>query len=222
MALRVQHTQDGSVTLLNTVVNATYHSRYGAMQESKHIYIEQGLKQVIKLFDSPLQVFEMGFGTGLNAWLTWQEAKQHALHINYAAVEKYPVPPELYPELNYAEEGPGREAFQRLLHLPWQQPVTVDPFFTLAKFKTDINDFIFPEPLHLVYYDAFDPQAAPDCWSPALFEKLFTAMARGACLVTFCAKGDVKRLLKQIGFKVENPEGPFGKREITRALKPIN
>ena|SRR6218665_2444821 len=220
MNLKLQYTQDGSATLLNTAVNAAYHSRFGAVQESRHIYVNSGLLYAAKVFGSHLNVLEMGFGTGLNAWLSWQEALSRGLLLHYTAIEKDPVPQALYPALNYAGSEAEQQRFTDLLHSAWEQTCHLSAGFSLLKQQGDINSMPFPSPLHVVYYDAFDPMAAPECWQPSIFERLFQAMLPGAVLLTFCAKGNIKRLLKETGFIIEALPGPPGKREITRAIKP--
>lgn len=219
MNLEPQYTQDGSVTLLNTELNAAYHSRFGAVQESTCIYVNAGLLHAAQTFGNHLRVLEMGFGTGLNAWLSWQASLQHQLKIHYTAIEKYPVPATLYPTLNYTQSLTEQQHFDSLLNCPWEQPCALGAHFTLLKQQGDVNSLEFPDGLQVVYYDAFDPVAAPECWQAAIFERLFSAMLPGGCLVTFCAKGHIKRLLKQTGFKVEALPGPPGKREMTRAIK---
>ena len=219
MTLEPRYTADGSVTLLNTVLNATYHSRFGALQESRHIYIDCGLKSAAATFGTSLSVFEMGFGTGLNAWLTQQEAKRSGLVIDYRAVEKYPVPHELFGSLNYSTNRSEADDLMHILSAPWEKAVPTHPYFSITKIRTDITGFDFPGGLHVVYYDAFDPATSPDCWSPGIFQCVYAAMCQQACLVTFCARGQIKRLLRETGFFVETLTGPPGKREITRAIK---
>lgn len=219
MKLEPRYTADGSVTLLNTTLNATYHSRFGALQESRHIYIDCGLKHAAATFGSSIRVFEMGFGTGLNAWLTQQEAKKSGLTIDYTSVEKYPIPPELFGTLNYASDKTAEEDLRFILSAAWEKAVWTHPYFSITKHHKDVLDSDFPKGLQVVYYDAFDPVTSPNCWSPSIFERLYSSMQQHAFLVTFCAKGQIKRLLRETGFFVEALCGPPGKREIIRAIK---
>ncbi len=213
-------TDDGSLSLLNRELNVTYHSRRGALLESRHIYIGCGLHHALSVFGRQLKIFELGFGTGLNAWLSQQEAEEKNLDIHYTALEKYPVPEALFQHLNYAHDERSARAYLRLLNSPWDTETPTGPHFTLHKQRGDITDFVIPANLQLVYYDPFDPEATPDCWQPPVFRHLFDAMVSGGCLVTYCAKGSIKRLLKETGFRVETLHGPPGKREITRAVRP--
>lgn len=213
-------TGDGSTSLFNTELNVTYHSRHGALQESMHIYIGAGLHHALSVFGRRLNVFELGFGTGLNTLLSLREAMKNDLQIHYTSLEKYPVPEELFALLNYANDPSSAQVYSQVLNSPWDQKIILNPHFTLHKRKGDINDIALPKNLHLVYYDAFDPEATPDCWQAGIFERLFLSMVPGACLVTYCAKGNIKRLLKETGFRVEALPGPPGKREMTRAFRP--
>lgn len=219
MSLDVIPTDDGSVTLLDNVLQVTYHSRFGARRESQHIFIQHGLLPVFAAFPhDPIQVFEMGFGTGLNAWLTLRAARAAQRYVNYTGLERHPVPESLFPALQMGYEADAD--YETLLTSAWHQQLQPDPLFSFCKLQGDIVSYSPAPPLHLVYYDAFAPQTVPQCWEAPVFERLFAAMLPGAVLVTFCAKGSVKRLLRQVGFEVESPVGPPGKREMTKALKP--
>jgi len=221
MRLEVLHTQDGSVTLLNKELNATYHSTHGAVQESRHIFIERGFDYAAQLFDNNIHVFEIGFGTGLNAFLTLQQSLKNQVAVRYSALEKFPVPDALFNALNFADlsEKEQEPLFKNILHCAWNAPVPITPDFELTKYRGDVSAFQFPDNIHLVYYDGFAPKVAPEMWQPVIFERLYHVMPRGAALVTFCAQGAFKRLLKETGFKVEALPGPPGKREMTRAIR---
>jgi tRNA U34 5-methylaminomethyl-2-thiouridine-forming methyltransferase MnmC len=220
MNLESQYTSDGSVTLLNKELRATYHSVHGAIQESRHIYITHGLQQAVRVFGSSLRVIEIGLGTGLNALLSRIEAEQQSLNLDYIALEKYPVSADLLPLLNYPEQlGVPRSFLDTLHHCPWQRKQEICPGFHFTRYQEDVSSFLFPESIHCVFFDAFAPETSPEMWQPVIFEQLYKNMLPGSCLVSFCAKGEIKRTWKRIGFYVESLPGPPGKREMTRAIK---
>jgi len=207
-------TDDGSHTL-EVKTGVTYHSRFGALQESQHIFIAAGLRMMPTRL---VRVFEMGFGTGLNALLTLLEGGA----IHYETVETAPV--LMAPRLNYPEilgRPDCRPVFERLHSEEWEKPVEITPEFQLFKSRRDIREYTLREPADLVYYDAFDPVGQPELWTEELFGRLWGQLAPGAILVTYCSKGNVRRALQAVGFKTEKLAGPPGKREFLRARKPI-
>ncbi len=222
MQLEVVHTNDGSTTLLNKELNATYHSKYGAMQESKHIFIDCGLNYAQSVFGNELTVLEIGFGTGLNAMLTLAEAMNNNLKIDYTAIEKYPVTKEIYRQLNYRSfiSNTEQNYFDELLNCTWEKKNKIHLNFDLLKLQGDAREIQFTKDTQIIYFDAFAPSASPEMWQAPLFEKLFATLQKRGSLITFCAKGEVKRTLKHCGFIIEALPGPIGKREITRAIKP--
>lgn len=219
--LEVINTDDGSTTIFNKELNATYHSKFGAVQESTHIFINNGLRFAANFFGPNLNVMEIGFGTGLNAFLTLQQATLKKARIHYFTIEKYPVPENLFSQLNYPEfiTQIERNYFYDLHHCKWNEPVNINPYFTLTKYKGDVKEMELTEKAHVIYYDAFGPGVAPEMWQPHIFEKLYNVLLKKGNLITFCAQGEVKRVLKRCGFNVEPLQGPPGKREITRAIK---
>lgn len=214
-------TSDGSHTILSARYGVSYHSRFGAVQESRHIFIDAALNYKA-LAQSSLSILEMGLGTGLNALLTLQESRRKGLQIRYTGVEAYPVQPEQYRQLNFIEmlQAPELEAPFRQIHEgPWGEPIALTDHFSFAKWKCLFEEFE-PEPAYdIVYFDAFAPNAQPELWEIPFLEKMYRALLPGGVLTTYCAKGSVKRNLKSIGFVVESLEGPPGKREMTRAIK---
>ncbi len=215
--LELIHTADGSTTILNTELNATYHSKFGAIQESTHIFINNGLKFITK---KNINVLEIGFGTGLNAMLTLQEAIKGNLSINYSAIEKYPLEKEVFEKLNYFELiDVTKEQLDSVLNCEWEKENKINSHFSITKFKSDANEFSYTQKADVIYYDAFGPGAAPEMWQSPIFEKLYSILNTGGCIITFCAQGELKRILKRCGFTVESLQGPPGKREITRAIK---
>lgn len=223
-------TADGSVTIAIPELNVTYHSKHGAIQESMHVFIEAGLRPLLHRQET-IAIFEMGFGTGLNALLTLIEATKHQQKINYYTVEAFPVENKIIAQLNYCEQLQQPELkplFEQLHTAPWNQPIQLNPWFTIQKNHTTLFNLstIQPvnplQPVNLIYYDAFAPGAQPELWTAETFTQLFNMLTAGGILVTYCSKGDVRRAMKAAGFTVEKIPGPPGKREMVRAMKPYS
>ncbi|HNW74264.1 MAG: tRNA (5-methylaminomethyl-2-thiouridine)(34)-methyltransferase MnmD [Bacteroidales bacterium] len=231
-------TADGSDTIHDETVNQHYHSTFGAIGESRHIFIEQGFLKALEQFtahesrapacpkptgNTALQILEIGFGTGLNAWLTLIEAEKRSTRVHYHSIESRPLPEEILRRLNYPEKA-GEELFSlkyNTIHeCPWDQPVVISDHFILHKIKSRYEEFT-PDgaSFHLIYFDAFDPEAQPEMWTASLFTKLFHALHPGGVLVTYSSKGLVKRALRDSGFRVERLPGPPGKRHMLRATR---
>ncbi len=219
-------TADGTVTLHSTQFDQTYHSVGGAVQEALHVYLHHGLEFYLERrearaqkgpFPEAVHLFEMGFGTGLNAWLTFQYANRKQCPVVYEAVELYPLEEKIWKELHYGPE----EAFSALHLAPWETPVTLSPYFTLIKHKADIRSFTATSgPYNVVYYDAFSPDAQPELWSKETFGYLATNLAPDTVLTTYSSKGSVKQALRDNGFEVTRLSGVGGKRHIVRACFP--
>lgn len=214
-------TGDGSATIYMADLNESYHSRHGALTESRHVFIEAGLKEAFVRFGLKLNILEIGFGTGLNALLTFQEARKHKMQIWYTALETAPVAPELLLPLKYAEATgyPEDETlFQRMHDTPFNVAAELNEDVVLEKRLTDVRDFSDnPYRYHLVYFDAFAPRIQPELWTEEVFRNIMAAMAPNGVLVTYSAKSDVQRALKTVGFDVQKVPGPPGKREMIRA-----
>lgn len=223
MKVEVRQTKDGSSTLYVPELNEHYHSVHGALQESMHVFIRAGLGYFLPRREE-LRVLEVGFGTGLNALLTLQQALVHRTSVLYDSLEKYPLTPEVIKELHFEKFilNPELLDFHEQLHaVPWNEQVPVTPFFTFHKIEADLQQHVFPEAYyHLVYFDAFAPEKQPELWTEEMFARLFVGLQPGGVLVSYCAKGSFKRALKAAGFSVEALPGPPGKREMTRAQKP--
>ena len=219
MPLKLIVTKDGSHTI-QAAGGATYHSTFGALQESSHIFINAGLKALVGR--DKIRIFELGFGTGLNALLSLLEAVGTGRPIAYEAIEPEPLPPTMAEELNYCRQLglPECETFFGQLHTcAWETPHLLHPAFTLFKTRQKAQGYLLREPADLVYYDAFDPATQPELWTPEIFEALYRQLAQDALLVTYCCKGAVRRALQSAGFATEKLPGPPGKREILRARK---
>ncbi len=211
-------TEDGSHSLFVPAIDECYHSTHGAVQESKHIFIETALKQCVK---TEIRVLEIGFGTGLNAFLTLVEAERSDKKIHYTSLEKYPVEVEKALQLNYPEVvlAGNRNSFEALHTSVWGEEVQIGSNFWLTKIEADFTQFAFNEMFDVVYFDAFSPEKQPEMWSLELFTKIFLRCNPGAVLTTYCAKGIVRRAMQSAGFQVERLPGPPGKRQILRSIK---
>jgi tRNA U34 5-methylaminomethyl-2-thiouridine-forming methyltransferase MnmC len=211
----IQLTADGSHTLFVPEMDEHYHSVNGAIQESDHVFIRAGLKQVMK---ESVRILEVGFGTGLNALLTLLHTDRA---VEYYAIELHPLPVEMIRLLNYGKMlCPGKEALYLSLHTAaWEMPVRITDLFTLHKIQGDSHTCTLPEDIGLVYFDAFAPGKQPGMWNQAIFNKLYQSMAQGGILTTYCAKGSVRRMMQEAGYTVERIPGPPGKREMLRATK---
>lgn len=217
--MNIENTADGSPTLYVPELDEHYHSTKGALTESRHIFIEMGLRHCTA--ERP-RVLEIGFGTGLNAFLTLLDADKSKRSVHYTGIELHPVSADVLRKLNYPELiCPERaDDYYRLHEAPWETDVTLTPHFTLCKRQTDFTTWT-PECLcNVVYFDAFAPDKQPSMWTQSLFDRLYAGLSTGGILTTYCAKGAVRRMLQTAGFHVERlPGPPGGKREILRAVK---
>jgi len=217
-------TADGSHTLYVPELKEYYHSVYGAINESLHIFIRAGLRKIIDRKDE-LNILETGFGTGLNAFLTCMEADAEKKKVSYTSLEPDPVPEQTWSTLNYPDHFSSadyRPVFRKLHNSEWNKEEVISHFFTLLKLRMKMEDVQLPgKKFDLVYHDAFGPDVQPELWTTNIFIKLFNSMATGGILVTYSAKGEVRRVLQQCGFGVERLPGPQGKRHMTRAIKLI-
>ncbi len=216
-------TQDGSHSIMAEEFGVSYHSKYGAVQETEHVFINAGLRHQASS-KKELSILGIGFGTGLNALMTCLEAEKMGLTIHYTAVEAYPIPPELAEQLNYAElinvEKTGN-IFRQLHQCDWEIPINIEPHFILTKRKQTFQDIADLDAYDIIYFDAFAPNAQPELWEAPIMQTMYDALKAGGVMTTYCAKGVVKRTMKAVGFTIEALPGPPGKREMTRAVKKI-
>lgn len=223
-AVRIVETQDGSHSLISDRFGVSYHSKYGALQESRHVFIEAGLHLKLPGLNE-VKVLEMGFGSGLNALLSMLAAHETGKVITYHTVEAFPISLEQAQALNYssvlADDTDQWQAFFLELHQSsWGEEHAISDHFQLLKWLSGIEDLVLPSSFYdVVYFDAFAPSAQPELWTPEVLGQFYHALSPGGVFVTYCAKGVVKRTLKSLGFKVEGIPGPPGKREMTRAIK---
>lgn len=217
--VKVIFTKDGSKTLHMPEHNEQYHSIHGAINEAEHVFIKNGLRECEQ---DKLTIFEMGFGTALNAFMTYLESKKTSQNVRYYTIENNPLPLKLVESLEYPDilNARNEESIFSLLHTSeWNALTTITPTFELFKISDDIQKLTLDDKVDLVYYDAFGPRVQADLWTERIFSVISAVMKPESILVTYCAKGEVKRILKRLGFVVETLTGPPGKREMVRAKK---
>jgi len=214
-------TNDGSDTIFVPELNEHYHSVHGAVQESTFIFIKNG-------FDfckaDPLNIFEVGFGTGLNALLTALKTIGGTREVNYTSIEKYPLSQKIIRSLNHRDyAGENGKSIYNLIHSsPWNIRINICKNFYLTKIKGDFTTTPFSGKYDLIYFDAFGPDKQPEMWTREMFAGIASVTTKGGVLVTYSAKGEVKRNLMSCGFDVELLPGPPGKRQIIRGIKIKN
>jgi tRNA U34 5-methylaminomethyl-2-thiouridine-forming methyltransferase MnmC len=208
----LKQTADGSFTLFIPEVEETYHSTHGAVQESMHVFIENGLKVCDK---DLIRILEVGLGTGLNAALTLQHATKK---IHYCALEPYPLSKEILNELAASRS----DQFEMEFHdSNAEEVISLREDFSFVRMEVGLEEFSSEEKFDVIYYDAFGPRVEPGLWMPARMQQCFELLNEGGIFVTYCAKGEVRRNLQAAGFVVERLPGPPGKREMLRGVKPL-
>ena len=217
--LKLLITEDGSSSLLNTTLNDYYHSTKGAIGESLYVYIEQGIDYYIKTNSSckHLKVFEIGFGTGLNALLAINWTQKNPYHIDYESIEPHPVPKAIYTQLQFKNWSLN---LAKIHKCEWEIPQNMTEAFKLTKFNTPLEKFENKCGYYnVIFFDAFSPSKQPNIWHLSNLEKCFACLKKNGFLVTYCAQGQFKRDLKEIGFEIETLPGAMGKWEMVRAQK---
>ena len=219
-------TNDGSHTVSIPSMGVTYHSHHGAIQESMHVYINAGLDPYLQNHPTkkPLSIFEMGFGTGLNALLTLIRTEHLQQPIIYETIELFPIESEMVDSLNYCNtlNRPDLEpVFLSLHRSDWEKEIEINRYFTLKKFRRSMHDFEQGKNYDIVYFDAFSPVEQPALWTSDIFSKVFGTMKEGGVFVTYCSKSVVRRNLDSVGFDVKKIPGPRGKREMIVATKTV-
>jgi len=216
---RIELTSDLSPTLYSEEFEQTYHSHHGAISESMHVFIQNGLEKWLFSGKKKLRIFEMGFGTGLNAALTWQYALKYDLEIEYETIELFPVNANLICDFKTLDEDLNQK-IQILHKIDWEKQFDFRQF-QFTKKRVSLIDYASDILFDLIYFDAFSPNAQPELWTESIFEKMYQLLNPNGILTTYCAKGEVKRNLKKVGFEVQSPPGAMGKREMTVAVKNI-
>ena len=212
-------TSDGSSTIHLLDWNENYHSMHGAIQESKHVFISKGLDAILL---SEISILEIGFGTGLNCFITFLETLEKEISINYVGLEAFPVTKEEVTKLNYVSELKAvkhQSVFEHIHTSNWEEKNQISANFWLTKRKQFFNDISDNNAFNLIYFDAFGPEHQPKLWTVDIFKKMFDALKVNGILVTYSAKGSVRRAMQEVGFIVERLDGPPGKREMLRATK---
>lgn len=214
-------TSDGSHSLFLPELNEQYHSRHGAIQESNHVFIQSGLAEVSRLKKN-ISILEVGLGTGLNAFLTFLYARQHRLHITYHAIEAFPLNQEIIQQLNYPEVLNADEArcvFESIHTAAGKENIQLSAGFSFKKYLHCLQEFQSETQYDLIYFDAFAPEKQPELWEEYIFSNMYNALNSHGILVTYCAKGYVRRNMIAAGFVTERIPGPPGKRQMIRAVK---
>lgn len=223
MKREIINTGDGSTTIHLPEWNEQYHSKHGAVCEAEYVFIEMGLKKFLEKGSPEVSILEIGFGTGLNALVTWNALKNKEVLINYTGVEAYPVSFNEVEKLKFPSllNQPEMEEFFKLLHTAvWEVPVIISSQFSLVKQQKLFREITDISLYDLIYFDAFGARVQPELWTEEIFERMFLALKPGGLLVTYSAKGSVRRAMQSRGFIVERLPGPPGKREMLRATKP--
>jgi len=219
MERRIIKTADGSDTVAIPEMNVSYHSKHGAIQESMHVFIEAGFQYIInQSTNKPINIFEMGFGTGLNAFLTAIEATEKGIKVYYEAVEQFLLSKEEVDELNYTDVLNHKDLFRQMHECKWNEEIVLNEYFTLKKINENLIHYSTNQPFNIIYYDAFAPTAQPELWTEEVFKKLHSMLLPDGVLVTYCSKGSVRRAMQAAGFAIEKIPGPPGKREMVRAF----
>ena len=218
MKKEIIQTKDGSTTFYLPELNETYHSKNGAIQEAYHVFIKNGFS----LFEGkPISILEIGFGTGLNAFITSLESQNNNQTVDYVGVEAYPITQEEALTMNYANQidASKTEVFQKIHQIDWEIKTQLNTTFQLTKRKQLFQDIVDVEVFDLIYFDAFGYDVQPELWSDKIFEKMFIALKSGGVLVTYACRSVIKNSMISAGFKIEKLPGAPGKREMLRASK---
>jgi tRNA U34 5-methylaminomethyl-2-thiouridine-forming methyltransferase MnmC len=209
-------TSDGSSTIHLPDWDEQYHSKNGSINETYHVFINSGLNQVT---EEKVSILEIGFGTGLNCFITYLEAKKE---IDYVGVEAYPVTADEIEKMNFIsvlDEKENSPVFEKMHSTSWEEKHQISDTFSLLKRKQFFEDIEDENAFNLIYFDAFGARVQPQLWTEDIFGKMFKSLKKNGVLVTYSAKGSVRRAMQAVGFFVERLPGPPGKREMLRATK---
>ncbi len=219
--LSILDTSDGSNSISSEKYKATYHSIHGAIEESMHVFISAGLYYKFLHAHTSVKIFEMGFGTGLNAYLTSICSQKIGLEVEYHSLELHPIPAEIYQQLNFHSQIPDTNQldFLKLHESRWEVLNEINPTFKLKKIKANLEEIDLEGGYDLIFYDAFAPSSQESLWEEPIHKKLYDALSQNGALVTYCAQGKFKRTLKKLGYKLDKLPGPGRKHEMTRAIK---
>ncbi|MDR2653282.1 MAG: tRNA (5-methylaminomethyl-2-thiouridine)(34)-methyltransferase MnmD [Prevotellaceae bacterium] len=218
--IQIVKTLDGSQTIKVADIDEHYHSVNGAMQESQHVFINSGFHYILK---DKLSIFETGFGTGLNAMLTFYEAEKFNKTVDYTTLELYPLDEKIFSQLNYAEmlNLDANKYFLPLHTCEWNKNIELSKNFTFKKINIDLNKYSDNKRFDIIYFDAFAPDKQRELWTETIFGNMFSLLNDGGILVTYSAKGEVKRNLRSAGFTVTRLQGAAGKHHMLQAKKQV-
>ncbi|MGJ8666579.1 MAG: tRNA (5-methylaminomethyl-2-thiouridine)(34)-methyltransferase MnmD [Patiriisocius sp.] len=221
MKREIVTTGDGSVSIYIPELDEQYHSKHGAINEAVHVFIKMGLHHYAEISgDNNISILEIGFGTGLNAFLTLIESEKQNIHIQYTGVDAYPVTIAETSQLNYPNELKASQVnFNKMHEVPWETLASITPQFSLKKEQLLFAEIKNKNEFDIVYFDAFGSRVHPEMWEETAFATMYNALKKGGILVTYAAKGSARRAMQAVGFKVERLPGPPGKREMLRATK---
>ncbi|MBD3630700.1 tRNA (5-methylaminomethyl-2-thiouridine)(34)-methyltransferase MnmD [Cyclobacterium sp.] len=223
-APKIITTEDGSHSVYLPEINESYHSSHGAYRESIHVFLLYGLEAwyARNRGKFPIRIFEVGFGTGLNAWLTLIWAEQNQVPVLYHTIEPFPLPAEIYNELNFTQMDETlthyNGYFKRLHQMEWDSGKPLTDYFNIKKEKISLQD-VKLYPSDIVYFDAFSPKKQPELWEDTLLKKIHESMNPKGVFVTYCAAGHLKKNLLTLEMELDEVPGPPGKKEMTRAWK---
>lgn len=220
MKKELRVTADGSHTFYIEELDEQYHSMHGSIAEAQHIFINAGLLKKAESMKA-FKIFEVGMGTGLNVYLTAIAAAENQLNVEMHSIEAYPIEVEEVGWLNYPKQlKSSEELFHKIHESKWNELNVISENLSLKKIAADLKSYTFEEEYDVIYFDAFAPEKQEEMWEKEVFLKIYQAMKVDGILVTYCVKGVIRRLLKEIGFTVEKLAGPInGKREMLRAIK---
>lgn len=213
----ILQTNDGSFTIHLPEWNESYHSKHGAIQEAYHVFIKNGLDFFAD--KNEVSILEIGFGTGLNTFITLLESQKRNQKIHYTGIEAFPVSSEIYQKLNYHELLKNLDLFVALHHSEWNKKQEITSDFSSEKIQMKFEEITFTNKFDLIYFDAFGFRVQPELWSLDIFQKMFKALKNEGILTTYACRGVITRNLKESGFQVKKVSGPIGKREMTLAFK---
>ncbi|MEO9869780.1 tRNA (5-methylaminomethyl-2-thiouridine)(34)-methyltransferase MnmC2 [Ekhidna sp.] len=220
MPIKIITTEDGSHSLFNEELNETYHSTRGARGESMHVFIKEGLEFWLSQNQAEeIKILEVGLGTGLNAFLTAQFAEEKNQKIQFTSLEPFPIRKEIYEDLNFHQSDEEKDLLLNIHESDWEKELDLMPTFKLHKTTTKLEHFNTSQLFHIIYFDAFAPSKQPEVWSLGNLKKCYSLLEEGGILTTYCAQGQFKRNLAEVGFKVETLQGAMGKKEMVRGIK---
>jgi tRNA U34 5-methylaminomethyl-2-thiouridine-forming methyltransferase MnmC len=226
--LKIVKTADGSNTIYNSVVGENYHSKHGALQESRHVFLKSGLEYFLKvsptggdLEGAGISILEVGFGTGLNFLLSANYCISQNIKLDYTGIEAYPVPVDMIAQTGYSEyiSPDVWKQFIEMYSASLQQPVELNKNCQLQIANYKLQEFNSQKQYNVIYFDAFAAAYQPEMWSEAAITHTLQFLKAGGVFVTYAITGNLKRIIKSLGLKVEKAPGAPGKREMLRATK---